>query len=88
MGLTKLFLGKLVDDEDEKNIPKWLRINNFLELKMLLWQTILVSLVILFVDQLFEYQDNMSWNLLIIPAAILILSVSMAVINKFEHKKD
>ena len=88
LGLTKLFLGKLVGDDDEEKLPKWLRIKNFLELKMLLWQTILVSLVVLFVDVLFQHQDNMDWNLLIIPVAILILSASMAVINKFEHRKD
>lgn len=86
MGLTKLFLGKLTDEEDDSRLPKWLRIRNFLELKMLLWQTILVSLVILFVDQLFEHQDHLGWDLLIIPASILILSISMAVIKRFERE--
>ncbi|HKJ47436.1 MAG TPA: YqhA family protein [Christiangramia sp.] len=85
LGLTKLFLGRLVGDEDETRLPKWLRIKNFLELKMLLWQTILVSLVILFVDVVFQNQEEMSWELLIVPLAILILATSMAVINKFEH---
>ncbi|MCH4821739.1 YqhA family protein [Gramella lutea] len=87
MGLTKLFLGKLIENGNDEDLPKWLRIKNFLELKMLLWQTILVSLVIFFVDQLFEKNDEMSWNLLIIPTAILMLSISMAVINKFENLK-
>ncbi|GAA4311324.1 YqhA family protein [Pontixanthobacter gangjinensis] len=84
LGLTKLFLGRLVDDEDQNNLPKWLRIGNFFELKILLWQTILVSLVVLFVDQLFQHEGEMEWNLLIIPAAILVLSISMAVIQKYE----
>ena len=84
LGLTKLFLGNLVDEEDEDKLPKWLRIRNFFELKILLWQTILVSLVVLFVDLLFQQEGEMDWNLLIVPVSILVLSISMAVIQKFE----
>jgi len=85
LGLTKLFLGRIGDEDDESNLPKWLRIKNFFELKILLWQTILVSLVVLFVDQLFEHEGTMEWNLLIVPVAILVLSISMAVIQKYER---
>lgn len=85
LGLTKIFLGRIVDEEDESKLPKWLRIKNFFELKILLWQTILVSLVVLFVDHLFQNEGKMSWNLLIVPVSILILSISMAVIQKYER---
>lgn len=85
LGLTKIFLGRIGEEDDESNLPKWLRIKNFFELKILLWQTILVSLVVLFVDQLFEHEGTMEWSLLILPVAILVLSISMAVIQKYER---
>lgn len=88
LGLTKIFLGRLTGDEDESNLPNWLKIRSFMELKMLLWQTILVSMVIFFVDQVFQNDGELSWNLLILPVAILILSLSMAIIQKYEKHPD
>lgn len=84
LGLTKIFLGKLSEDEDESKIPKWLRIKNFMELKILLWQTIIVSLVIFFVDQIVEAQGELEWDILIIPVSILVLAASMGIIKKIE----
>ena len=88
LGLVKIFLGRLAGDEDENNTPRWLRIKNFMELKILLWQTILVSLVIFFVDKIVEAEGELKWSILILPCAILILSISMAVIQKFEKHSD
>ena len=84
LGLTKLFLGNVIEEDVDDKLPKWLKIKNFLELKMLLWQTILVSLVVLFVDVIFQNLQNIDWNLLILPISILILSISIYLVNKLE----
>ena len=88
LGLIKIFLGRLAGDEDDSSLPRWLRIRNFMELKLLLWQTILVSLVIFFVDQIVEADGLLKWDILILPVAILILSLSMAIIQKYERHPD
>ena len=59
-----------------------------MELKMLLWQTIIVFLVIFFVDQNVETDGDINWSILILPCAILILSISMAIIQKYEKHAD
>ena len=81
---------KLFSPSAEKNvdgiIPKWLDIHDFSGLKMILWETILTTLIVLFVSDVIKKEGNMEWTLLIIPASILLLALSMFMLNKVDHK--
>lgn len=72
IGLMQLFLVDVPFLRDARFA--WLRIESFAQLKILLWDTFLVTLFVLFVTRLFA-GDLLDWRLLVLPAAILILTV-------------
>ncbi|HOP45297.1 MAG TPA: hypothetical protein PLA11_17365 [Flavobacteriales bacterium] len=45
----------------------WLQIDNFGQLKLLLWDTFLVTLMVLFVTRLIS-AHALTWDLLVLPA--------------------
>ena len=82
LGFAKLFLvgSKTTEGMD---LPTWLRIDSIAELKVLLWETILLTLVIsalsVLTTGLFERLD---WSALITPTAILALAFSLYLVKK------
>jgi len=73
LGIARLFLFNSVSDEE---IPSWLRFQDMKGLKVILWETILVTLVIYCLQVLLTYKQ-LSPDLLIIPGAILLLSLAL-----------
>ena len=73
LGIARLFLFNSVSDEE---IPSWLRFQDMKGLKVLLWETILVTLVIYCLQVILTYKE-LSPELLIIPGAILILALAL-----------
>jgi uncharacterized membrane protein YqhA len=73
LGIARLFLFNSVSDEE---IPSWLRFQDMKGLKVLLWETILVTLVIYCLQVLLTYKQ-LSLELLIIPGAILLLALAL-----------
>jgi uncharacterized membrane protein YqhA len=73
LGIARLFLFNSVSDEE---IPSWLRFQDMKGLKVLLWETILVTLVIYCLQVLLTYKQ-LSLELLIIPGAILLLAIAL-----------
>jgi uncharacterized membrane protein YqhA len=72
IGLVQLFIGDL---SMMKSLSfSWLKIDSFTALKILLWDTFLVTLLVLFVTKVFA-EPVMEWEILILPAAILMLTV-------------
>ena len=74
IGIIKLFLPELFHDTD---LPKWLDIKDIRQLKVLLWETILVTLVVLSVTSMVSHTDELSWDMLILPSVIAVLSLSL-----------
>ena len=73
MGIARLFL---FDNAPEADLPGWLKFHDLKGLKVLLWETILVTLVIFSLSSLIK--DGMhSWEALILPGVILILSLAL-----------
>lgn len=87
IGFAQLFLPKpsRIADALEKITPEWLVVENFIELKLILWDTVLTTLVVMFVNQVYHLSGNFSWNLVILPLAILIIASSKFVM-KFGQK--
>ncbi|MFN8255918.1 MAG: YqhA family protein [Bacteroidales bacterium] len=73
MGIARLFL---FDKDKDLNVPSWLHIHDLKGLKVLLWETILVTLVILSINPIIK-KEMVSWEILIYPAFILILSLAL-----------
>lgn len=73
LGLGQLFV---FDKESTTYLPKGLRISTLKELKIILWETILVALVIFCVTHLLR-SDLHSWDILPFPVLIFILSLAL-----------
>jgi uncharacterized membrane protein YqhA len=69
-------------------LPKWLHVENFVELKIILWEAILTVLVVDYIAGLAEKKINneeLSVYSLILPGAVLLISLSLFLVKK-EHK--
>lgn len=77
LGIAKLFLLP-PDAKQLATLPPWLRIESIGELKVLLWETILTTLLIAGLSQLVAgLFTHLEWSALLLPAAILILALSL-----------
>ena len=87
IGLLLLFR-KSSDDDLPNLVPQWLRISDFMQLKVILWEAILTTLVIIFVVGLVRksLEDvDLPLSQLILPGAILLISVSLYFLKRGEH---
>ena len=73
LGIARLFL---FNNASEDQIPTWLRFQEMKGLKVLLWETILVTLVIYCLQILLTHKE-LSLELLILPGAILLLALAL-----------
>ena len=86
LGLTELFL---VSDErrDALPIPPWMKVKSFLDLKLLLWEAVLTVLVVVFLGLATKTED-LRWEVLILPASILMLAISLFIMKKISGGHD
>jgi uncharacterized membrane protein YqhA len=82
VGLVQLFIGDLPFLKDASFA--WMRVESYTQLKLLLWDTFLVTLLVLFLTRIFAAQ-TMGWDMLILPGAILMLTVSSFLLKKGRH---
>jgi uncharacterized membrane protein YqhA len=76
--ILALAVAKLFLFPRSSSVPAWLDIDSFSDLKYLLWETILTALLIIGLSLLATgMNDRLTWSALIIPAAILVLSISL-----------
>lgn len=84
IGFSQLFIpkpSKLINVIDGIT-PKWLKVENFSQLKLILWDTVLTTLVVLFIGNAFRANGVYNWELTIIPITILLISFSKYLIKK------
>lgn len=62
--------------------PQWLHVESFTQLKLILWDTVLTTLVVLFIGDAFTAGGEYDWDLTIIPIGILLISLSKFLIKK------
>jgi uncharacterized membrane protein YqhA len=81
----------LFDNEETHTavkLPEWLHVKNFTQLKIILWEAILTTLVVSWLADLVEKEISgaiLDIHSLIIPAGILIIALSLFVLKKGEH---
>ena len=83
MGIGKLFLTN-EKDEGRFKLPDWMNIHNFTELKLLLWEAVLTTLVVFFISDVVKHEGHYSWEIMVIPLSIALLSLSIYIIKKGE----
>ena len=83
-GTASLFLSRVGAGPDPR-LPSWMRIESISELKALLWEAILVVLVVATLTSILGSMDALHWGLLVLPAAILLLSVSLFLARRAAH---
>ncbi|HXJ19514.1 MAG TPA: YqhA family protein [Polyangia bacterium] len=82
LGMAKLFLRSPADHDDSK-LPVWLRIESITELKVLIWETVLTTLLIVAMSDISSsLYEPTTWTILITPAAVLLLAISLFFIKK------
>jgi uncharacterized membrane protein YqhA len=81
MGLVQLFLSDL--PFVRRMSMSWLHIESFGQLKLLLWDTFLVTLLVSFITQLAS-TDTIGWDLLVLPVAISMLALGSFLL-KLKH---
>jgi uncharacterized membrane protein YqhA len=85
-GVTKVFF---LSEEDDVKFPSWLNVRTFKDLKIILWEAILLTLVVVFLTVMAYVAEDgqISWSILVIPISILLLAVSLAVMKgEFKRK--
>jgi uncharacterized membrane protein YqhA len=85
IGMMVLF----ADPEDKLpvKLPAWLHVKNFVELKVILWEAIMTTLVVYYVAGLAEkkiHGDELSVYNLILPGAVLLIAISLFFLKKGE----
>ena len=84
LGLYMLFMDKARPELDEM-LPEWMKVKNFIQLKVVLWETILTTLVVSFLGTLAEMKlkgESLSPTHLILPGAIFLIAISLYFLKK------
>jgi uncharacterized membrane protein YqhA len=79
IGLVQLFVGEITLLRSVSFT--WLKINDFTDLKLLLWHSFLVTILVLFMTHLVRVEDP-GWEILILPVSILLLSIGAHLVKK------
>jgi uncharacterized membrane protein YqhA len=84
VGVAKLFLLPHHEGHPEghSRLPRWLDIESFSDLKYVLWETILLALLVFALSSLSSDLEHLTWNALVIPAAILLLALSLFLMKR------
>jgi uncharacterized membrane protein YqhA len=85
LGTASLFLTR-PGTEDQRNLPEWMRLKSLTELKLLLWEAILATLVVTAAANVIGALPALKWEHLMLPAVILVLSISYFLLKKTEAK--
>lgn len=81
-GIFKLFVG---NQNTFKESAVFSKLNNFKDLKILLWETILLTLTVWCALGFFIDSDKLLYEQLILPFTILLLALALNFIKKGEH---
>ena len=81
IGVLELFASQQ-DSESLERVPAWMRVKSLSELKFLIWEAILAALVVASVEGLVAPAHDLSWDALVVPAALLILAAGLWLARK------
>ena len=73
-GVYKLFVG---DKDTFKDSMVFSKIQSFIDLKILLWEALLLMLTVWCALSFFTHSEDLKYELLILPATILLLAIAL-----------
>ena len=79
LGILSIFINYHNVDE---NLPDWMKIGNFKGLKILLWETVLVTLVVFSFTKIITTKEALKWDALIFPLVILVLTLGLFLLKR------
>ena len=88
LSLGMLILFNKPESTLPEKLPEWLRIKNFIQLKIILWEAVLTTLVVTWLAGLFEQKIRVGdpdIQSLIIPGGILMLAISLYFLKRGEE---
>ena len=85
LGTASLFL-TAGDKDDKSDLPPMMRVKSLTELKLLLWEAILATLVVAAASAIIAALPDLAWKHLVLPTAILVLSISYFLLKRTESK--
>ena len=80
LGISKLFLPKATFINGFE-LP-WLKIENFSQLKYIMWELMLTTIFVYFVTKIIGAENHLDWTLLIFPGSILMLSIAYKLLKQ------
>ena len=83
LGTASLFLTGTGTDA-QRNLPEWMRMRSLTDLKLLLWEAILATLVVSAASSVISAMPHLEWKHLVLPVVILALSISYFLLKKTE----
>lgn len=75
VGTASLFL-VVSREEQASELPPWMRVKSLTELKLVLWEALLATLVVTTATEVIADLPNLQWRHLLLPGVVLTLSVS------------
>jgi uncharacterized membrane protein YqhA len=74
LGILKIFIAP---DQLIEGLPSWLQIKSFVELKILLWESILITIVVMAMGTVARRLGSLNWDVLVLPAVVLLMAVGL-----------
>lgn len=81
-GIFKLFVG---NEHTFKESAIFSKLNSFMDLKVLLWETLLLTLTVWCALSFFVEPDSLHYEQLILPVSILLLALALKFIKTEKH---
>lgn len=69
----------------EENLPGWLKATDLKELKIMVWEALMLTMTMIFATEMFSYihrLEEMNWQLLILPVSILVLALGLKFVKQ------
>jgi len=78
-GIYRIF----VSHSPQEGLPPWLHeVNNLRDLKLMLWEAIMVILLVFSVSYIHSHKHEVGWKFLVIPGIILLAAISYYLMKK------
>jgi uncharacterized membrane protein YqhA len=83
LGIAKIFIEY---DRENDGLPSWLRIQDFKQLKVLLWESVLVTLVVMCIGVIARRVERLTWEALVLPGIVLVLAIGLYLMRHQESE--
>ena len=79
MGITKLFMPS-ANFLGKYDLP-WLKVENFSQLKYIMWEVLITTILVFFANRLIILDTALEWQILIFPTSILMLAFAFKLLK-------